>query len=161
MTKEIRDPEINAESPNIEAVNDLVNAITEQKDPKEEAYLRMVEYLYNYDKLMFVSRLTGDLPQTILKNLSVIYFFHDYYTNIKVRIYYEKISTPPYYKKHVDYGKVDEMVREKLEGNYKKLIDDAMAITVAAGGKGRDEAKEILKSPNQNEEPKKLIHRLF
>lgn len=129
------------------------------RDPRELAYKQIVDYLFDYSKLLMVARLSEDLAKTILKNKIVIYFFHDYYSEIDVRIRFTQIPEPPYYRRSVDYSPFTKALKEKLLKKYPQMLDDVMAITVSFSGKGRGEALDILKAAdNEIERQKSLLN---
>ena len=127
------------------------------RDPRELAFKDIVTYLFDFSKLLFVSRLSADMAMTIIRNKIVIYYFQDYYSKIKVKSYLMKVDYPPFYKKVMDYGKTDEIMMTKLLANYPKILEETMAITVSIGGRGRTESLDILRSANNELEKKSML----
>ena len=146
---------------NPQALSDFMKAITEHKDPRELAFGKIADYLFNYDKLMMISRLNPDLSMSIIKNKVVIYFFHDYYTNIDVKIKLVPYDKPPYYRQVVSYKLYIKRLHAKLLENYPKLLNDVMAITISLEGKGRREALDILRSADTQLKENSMMGRFF
>jgi hypothetical protein len=132
----------------------LKTGVRESRDPREMAYKEIVGYLFDTSKLLMVSRLNEDLARTILRNKIVIYFFHDYYAEVRIKIRFERIEEPPFYMRTVDYTPFTVDIREKLLKKYPMILDDVLAITVSLGGAGRGEALDILRADAKEMEAK-------
>ena len=140
---------------------DQSNASNQIKDPRELAYSQIVQYLFDYTKLLFISRLNDDLSASIIKNKVVIYFYHDYYSECQVTIKLIPCDEPPYYKKKIIYKIFATALKKKLLAKYPQLLNDVMAITVSHKGLGREEALNILRNTKEELDQKNVITRLM
>lgn len=142
-------------------LKDFFKKMDSQRDPREMAYAKIVDYLFNYEKLLMIARLHSDLAMNIIRNKIVIYFFHDYYSEVDVKIRLVKTDEPPYYKRVVSYRVFADNLKKKFLKKYPQILNDIMAITVSDKGLGRSEALDILKGADNDLNQKGLYDRFM
>lgn len=165
-------------------VEAFLSGLSESKDVREQAYVKLVDYLFDERKLLMTSRLNDDKAENILKHKIFVDFFQNYYSSCKVKITLNEIknndkqicmcqnpefniqdckfcnNTGKYkenfidYKRYEDYEIITENIREKFLKMYPDLIDNLCMITISWGGMGRKEILSVLRA-TENEMDKK------
>ncbi len=140
----VKKEEIQAPSPALPSfgMDDLLRVIQDSKDPREIAYTKLVDHLWNKDKLMMISRLDRELFYYSVKNLIIIAFFQKYWCEAEAKITLKPIDTPPYYEQDVEY--VYPYDNGRINPEYKTMIENIWELTISKGGLGRSEILKLI-----------------
>lgn len=69
----------------------LTTAMAKNRDPREVAYSKLVDYLYDTEKILMVIRSNAERADVILKNYILVDFYQNYYSNCEVEIKLERV----------------------------------------------------------------------
>lgn len=127
--------------PNL-TTNDLLSLISESRDPREAAYTKLVDHLWDKSKLKMISRINNEMYIYSVKNLVVISFFQKYWCKAKAKIKLVKTDEPPYYKRVIDY--VYPYSNGVAAPEYYGLMEDVWELSISLQGKGRAEILKLI-----------------
>ena len=139
------------------ALDSLIGKLEENVDFKDRMLKELIDYAFNEDKLLMLSRLNGEQRYYILKAYAVIHFFQEFYNECKATITFTEIKTIPFYKRTVKHT----VGALKTKKSFKNFINDILKTTVSEKGKGRDELFDLAKGNLNKENPESRWGRLM
>jgi len=140
-------------------LDSLFKATNGKRDVRDQAYCDMVKTLFDDAKLLYISRLDRGEIQFIIKNLIVIDFYQEYFSECKVTYWIEQTDTPPFYIQKHDTKRPDKKeIRKRVQSRFSVLIDKILKLSISKGGLGRNEILKLLDATKvELEEKSKLM----
>lgn len=113
------------------------------RDAREKAYMRFVEFYLNVDNILMISRIS-DWLQFYLWKLIVIHKYYDrFWGSVKVsKTLIAKEDWPYYEAREQIVGR--EQVEEEMRGTYWDMVSKFLQSTVSLNGASRDELRGII-----------------
>jgi len=124
---------------------DFINALKETRDPRELAYQKLAELLFDEKKLYMIGRIRNTEEFVgLIQNIILIDFYQGYYSKINIKKTIVKHPKPPYYQFVSDEDHTFRIEYEKHA--YQQFIDNIIKLGISFYGKSRSEILNVLKA---------------